>query len=151
MAVMGVTSILYIRRLAYEVFLKLHLAISVGIVVCLWLQTTNLSDFHTICLFVATGLWFFEKLIWLGRVVFGRLRNIDRINVNLQLSPLRRMQIRTSRRFRFARNDHERSHTDNTSLSLFQPFHTLWSDDSKHILTWLPGKRERTPARYSRF
>lgn len=81
MAIMGVTSILYIRRLAYEVFLKLHLVISVGIVVCLWLQTTNPSDFHTICLFVATGLWFFEKLIWLGRVVFGRLRNVDRITV----------------------------------------------------------------------
>jgi hypothetical protein len=81
MAIMGITLILYIRRLAYEVFLKLYLVISVGIVVCLWLQTTNLSDFHTICLFVATGLWFFEKLIWLGRVVFGRLRNIDRITV----------------------------------------------------------------------
>ena len=81
MAIMGVTSILYIRRLPYEVFLKLHLVISVGIVVCLWLQTTNLSDFHTICLFVATGLWFSEKLIWLGRVVFDRLRNMDRITV----------------------------------------------------------------------
>lgn len=78
---MGVTSILYIRRLAYELFLKLHLVISVGIVVCLWLQTTNLSDFHTICLFVVTGLWVFEKLIWLGRVVFGWLRNVDRITV----------------------------------------------------------------------
>ena len=81
MAIMGVTSILYIRRLAYEVFLKLHLVISVGIVVCLWLQTTNLSDFHTICLFVATGLWFSEKLIWLGCVVFDQLRNMDRITV----------------------------------------------------------------------
>lgn len=78
---MGVTSILYIRRLAYELFLKLHLVISVGIVVCLWLQTTNLSDFHTICLFVVTGLWVFEKIIWLGRVVFGWLRNVDRITV----------------------------------------------------------------------
>ena len=81
MAVMGVSSILYIRRLAYEHFLNFHVVISVGIVVCLWLQTTNLSDFHTICLFVATGLLILEKLIWLGRVVFGVLRNVDRITV----------------------------------------------------------------------
>lgn len=78
---MGVLSILYIRRSAYEIFLKLHLVISIGIVVCLWLQVTRLSDIHTSCLFVATGLWSAEKLVWLGRVLFDRMRNNDRITV----------------------------------------------------------------------
>lgn len=81
MAITGVTSILYVRRLAYEVFLKLHLLIAIGIAVCLWLRTTQVTDFHTICLFVATGLWSFGQLIWLGGVVFDRVRNIDRITV----------------------------------------------------------------------
>jgi predicted ferric reductase len=81
MAIMGITSILYVRRLAYEVFLKLHLVIGVGIAICLWLRAVQVIDFHTICLFAATGLWTSGKLVWLGRVVFNRVRNIDRITV----------------------------------------------------------------------
>jgi predicted ferric reductase len=78
---MGLTSILYVRRLAYEVFLKLHVVIGVGTAVCLWLRTKQVTDFHAICLFVTTGLWSSGKLIWLGRVVFDHTRNIDRITV----------------------------------------------------------------------
>ena len=152
MAVMGVSSILYIRRLAYEVFLKLHLMISVGIVVCLWLQTTNLSDFHTICLFVATGLWLSEKLIWLGRVVFDRLRNMDRItvvapqgNANQDVMTI---QVRSQRPRKITYGQHifitvpTIPHTVVGRLQA-HPYVVAWEekDDSSQILTLLVAPR----------
>jgi predicted ferric reductase len=152
MAVMGVTSILYIRRLAYELFLKLHLVISVGIVVCLWLQTTSLSDFHTICLFVVTGLWVFEKLIWLGRAVFGRLRNIDRItivapreNVNQDVTTI---QVRSQRPRKITYGQHifiSVPAVPHTVVGRLQahPYVVAWEEkeDSSQILTLLVSPR----------
>lgn len=81
MATMGITSILYIRRSMYEHFLKLHQAISLGIIICLWLQRTRNLDFHTICLSIVTGIWSFEGLIWLGRMIYDRLRGVDKISI----------------------------------------------------------------------
>lgn len=40
-----------------------------------------MTDFHTICLFIATGLWSFEKAIWLGSVVLARLRKVDELTI----------------------------------------------------------------------
>ncbi|KAM0718991.1 hypothetical protein Q7P37_004896 [Cladosporium fusiforme] len=60
--VLGITSLLYIRRSFYEVFLKLHLSISIGII-------------------ASTGLWSFEKAIWLGSVVLARLRKVDELTI----------------------------------------------------------------------
>ena len=152
MAVMGVSSILYIRRLAYEVFLKLHLMISVGIVVCLWLQTTNLSDFHTICLFVTTGLCCFERLIWFGHVVFSRLRNVDRITVvapqENASQDVTTIQVRSQRR----RNITYRQHIfisvpaiPHSVVGRFQahPYLVAWEEkeDSSQILTLLVAPR----------
>ena len=48
---------------------------------CGFRRPTYLIFTRYVCLFVVTSLWVFEKLIWLGRIVFGRLRNVDRITV----------------------------------------------------------------------
>lgn len=41
----------------------------------------QVSDFDTICLLIATGLWSFEKAIWFGRVVLDRFRKTDELTV----------------------------------------------------------------------
>jgi predicted ferric reductase len=154
MAVMGVSSILYIRRLVYEVFLKLHLMISVGIVICLWLQTTKLSDFHAICLFVTTGLYCFEKLIWVGRVVFVRLtlRNVDQITVvaprENASQDVTTIQVRSQRRRKITYGQHifiSVPAISHTVVGRFQahPYLVAWEEkeNSSQILTLLVAPR----------
>lgn len=87
MTLIVVTSILYLRRVFFEVFLKLHMLLSVALIICLWLEASlSWQDFHTICLTIMTSLWCLEKLIWLGQSVLNRYRGNDEISISHSLA-----------------------------------------------------------------
>lgn len=149
---MGITSILYVRRILYETFLKLHLIISVGVIVCLWLQTTRVLDFHTICLFLVTGLWFLEKLIWLGLVVFDRVRKFDQIKIipiqENANSDVTMIQVRSQRPRKITHGQYifiAIPSIPHTMIGRLQahPYMIAWEqkDDSSQILTLLIAHR----------
>jgi predicted ferric reductase len=82
MAVLSLTSILYVRRAFYETFLKLHLSLNVTLLAFLWLQVGQPSfDFNTICLIITTGIWCLEKTIWLSRTIFSQCQNSSELTI----------------------------------------------------------------------
>lgn len=87
MTLIVVTSILYLRRIFFETFLKLHMLLGVALVICLWLEASlSLRDFHTVCLTIMTSLWSLEKSIWLGQTALNRYRGSDQISISPSLA-----------------------------------------------------------------
>lgn len=150
--VTGIMSILHIRRFLFETFLKLRLVTGVGIIVCLWLQVTEVSGFHAICLFVATGLWSFEKLIWLGRVAFDRVCNLDQANISPSQghtsSSITTIQIRSQRHRKITHGQYIFIAIPTIPRAILgrlqaPPYLVAWEhkDDSSQILTLLVAHR----------
>ncbi|KAI9853593.1 MAG: hypothetical protein M1824_001086 [Vezdaea acicularis] len=58
-----ITSVTFLRRLFYEVFLKLHLLLSLILVVGIWLHLGQKETLSSLCLLIGSSLWLFSSII----------------------------------------------------------------------------------------
>lgn len=80
---MLVLSQLYFRRLAYEAFLILHIALAVFVIVGCWYHVVLRfgMNFYTNWLYAASAVWFFDRLVRVLRVAKNGIRRADVVDV----------------------------------------------------------------------
>ena len=63
-SVIAVTSLLYLRRYTYDLFLKLHLLLAIFTLGSLWLHFGPRRTFPSLCLVVGSCLWLLQTIMW---------------------------------------------------------------------------------------
>ena len=66
---MVLLSVLWLRRVIYEVFAITHKAIALTVLILLWVHIQLHLSLSTVCLSVVTGFWVLQKSIWLVLLV----------------------------------------------------------------------------------
>jgi predicted ferric reductase len=72
---LGLLSLLYIRRYAYEFFLKAHLLMAIALISILWVHIPLKHRQSTICLAIASGVWLVQECFWISRLGYRNLRS----------------------------------------------------------------------------
>ncbi|KAI9674060.1 MAG: hypothetical protein M1822_009576 [Bathelium mastoideum] len=64
------TSILYLRRRLYELFLKSHFLLAICFLCVLWIHIGNARRLHFICLVTASAIWAVQHVLWLAYLLY---------------------------------------------------------------------------------
>lgn len=75
---LAITSLLYVRRLAFELFLKMHAILALALNGTLWVHFPLSQRFSVVCLGLASAIWVLDQSLKLARQLrqaFGVSRN----------------------------------------------------------------------------
>lgn len=69
LSLLALLSVLHVRRAIYELFLQTHLALSIAVLILVWLHLRRLDAFLLSCLTVAASLFLAQKVLWVILIV----------------------------------------------------------------------------------
>lgn len=78
--IMVVVSALYFRRLSYEIFLIMHILLAIFVIVGSWYHVEYLFERkwgYELWLYAACGVWFFDRVLRVGRVLKNGIRKSE--------------------------------------------------------------------------
>ncbi|KAL9078311.1 MAG: hypothetical protein Q9157_002774 [Trypethelium eluteriae] len=67
---LALTSLLYLRRYVYELFLKTHFLFALCLLCALWIHSKNTRRLYLACLASASAVWILQYLLWLGYLFY---------------------------------------------------------------------------------
>lgn len=131
------TSILFVRRRFFEVFLKMHTGLSICLLACLWIHIKPGKNFPTVMLAVASALRAIQLFSWICRLSYrniGGARELSEIThlqdggASVEAS---RLQVRVRRPWQVR-------HGQYVYVTIPSLPHSLWSGLQSHpyLIAW---------------